>query len=952
MKKVFTLGCGLSLLLAMSGCLNTARTPYNEVGLFSGKTLDEDGNELATPPKDAVSLWPFYLSDGRASYYLWPLIKNSPGCFAFLPFYNYDHGVHDIALLCTLSPKTSEYRLFPFYWQSKDGWMLFPLVYSYGDKQDYVRGLPLILNLYEDRSDWGCFSVPFFAYESDKRDGDYAFWSLPYTSFYEQSERDYKVYVDAAGNEYASQPKDVKTSEETRYRSSQAFYRGSGLFLYGHWRDEKWKGKLTDDPTQCKDYSLYDHRWIFPLWWRGQDESGDAWHHAVPLWWSWYTADEGQQNRLLFPFFFSRTYDDASGAGFFSPLVGWGRNDETAAHWWYALMAGASQRGNRESTAWCLPFYWGTEETEENYHLTSTWTLFGGRTHRMPLPREERNANALRVCESSSWHAGFLLPFLGFGSETPYESKQNILMGLGGNSIKKYSTILSRTGEVERYGLTSSERFGGFGLIYHYDHYESPIRRTKGALPVEFLKMNWGIEKEGNAFTLLAGLYHTSDVTSYNVTDLVRKHDIGIRRTSLNLGWLLWNHSKTTTVGDRLEQPGFVNNITEGFSYRLLSGLWNRSVETQQLRSEVYDPLAPSSSVLSEDTSWCLGWSLLGGGWETRQWQWDEKTKQFDFSTGSRRGFYHLLFRHNYQVDVAGERVPGNYKTGILLDAISVRRWTSEDKLKTDFNVELLWEWLADYDSSTTEGGDTYCSFDLLLGIPYEASYRKYTTHCKDPTTGEAPLGSTRTYDSSDSCWGLLFDFESSSFVDHGYHHNCYCEWTPEMPICHPEAEEGESQSCMSLLRRDENYSANDDILLGILYHRVFDDSRVWSRASITATDEALVKDVYSDDRYTFFGIPYQWHGARDGSYKHNSLWGLLFDQTVNVTNATETFGILGFLYRYNQYKDGSETRFIFPFITTASNEKEETWSFGFVHKLFRIEKKADGTYDWWLFWL
>jgi hypothetical protein len=70
------------------------------------------------------------------------------------------------------------------------------------------------------------------------------------------------------------------------------------------------------------------------------------------------------------------------------------------------------------------------------------------------------------------------------------------------------------------------------------------------------------------------------------------------------------------------------------------------------------------------------------------------------------------------------------------------------------------------------------------------------------------------------------------------------------------------------------------------------------------------------------------------------------------VTDETESFGLLGFLYRYNKYKDGTTTRFIFPFITTRANEAKGTWSISFLHKLFRREKREDGSTKTWLFWL
>lgn len=66
-----------------------------------------------------------------------------------------------------------------------------------------------------------------------------------------------------------------------------------------------------------------------------------------------------------------------------------------------------------------------------------------------------------------------------------------------------------------------------------------------------------------------------------------------------------------------------------------------------------------------------------------------------------------------------------------------------------------------------------------------------------------------------------------------------------------------------------------------------------------------------------------------------------------------EDFRVLhGFLYRSQRTKEGERFRFIFPCFTQRSNEKDATWSFGVLYKLFRIEKQLDGTYQWWIFWL
>ena len=105
--KTIWLGVALVAIFSLCGCLDKHRTPYNEVSLFAGDEQEEG--------RKTLNLWPLYLSDGQARYVAWPLIKSSPGCFAFLPFYNYDHGIHDVCLLATAVPEEGVYRFLPLF---------------------------------------------------------------------------------------------------------------------------------------------------------------------------------------------------------------------------------------------------------------------------------------------------------------------------------------------------------------------------------------------------------------------------------------------------------------------------------------------------------------------------------------------------------------------------------------------------------------------------------------------------------------------------------------------------------------------------------------------------------------------------------------------------------------------------------------------------------------------
>ena len=117
--------CLTAAMVALCGCLQKARTPFNEVSIFG----DDSANELEKAPT-VENYWPLYLSDGRASYWMWPIIKSSPGCFAVQPAYNYDHGIHDILWFITLSPRSGEYRVWPLFYRCPTWWMFAPFAYA------------------------------------------------------------------------------------------------------------------------------------------------------------------------------------------------------------------------------------------------------------------------------------------------------------------------------------------------------------------------------------------------------------------------------------------------------------------------------------------------------------------------------------------------------------------------------------------------------------------------------------------------------------------------------------------------------------------------------------------------------------------------------------------------------------------------------------------------------
>jgi hypothetical protein len=125
-------------------------------------------------------------------------------------------------------------------------------------------------------------------------------------------------------------------------------------------------------------------------------------------------------------------------------------------------------------------------------------------------------------------------------------------------------------------------------------------------------------------------------------------------------------------------------------------------------------------------------------------------------------------------------------------------------------------------------------------------------------------------------------------------------------------------------------------------------DKRVYERGE----PETCKVDIYEDKFSVLLGIPYLSERERNGSVKRLSLFGILFDQRIAPSENTSTFGILGYLYRWNRHADGTREQLIFPFIRTATNATTDTWCFSFCGRLFKVERLPDGKTEWALFWL
>ncbi len=828
-------------LLFFAGCLTKSRTPYNEVSLFSEEptseaTTDAKSQELATMQGKTINLWPFYIGNGRAHYVLWPFIKKSPGCFAILPVYNYDHGIHDIALICTLSPESGEYRLWPLFYRSPKWWMFLPFAYAY----DEGFGCPLLFNINEDfnsilnffwgKNNWSLF--PFAFYNTYKND-NYSFRSLLYCQ---------------------------------------------GRHTYGDWTTRNYSALLslflTKIETNAKTNARNVHQWLIPFWFRGYDapdgEDKQRWHHNVfPLYWSWgrETGYTPYSNTLFIPLFFKSTFGE-KGSRLCTPLVGYGKDAERRAAWWYFLNVGAAESDiehqrymgevyddkgehtrtlytpyrRHESAAWALPF-WFHSETEGI--SASTWT---------PL------SYACTTTDNSTLKVGPLGLGFPFSAKRSVDDEETFFFPV--TRRQRWYTTSALTGEKERYAPCGTEWKLLNGLLYEY---KTSQRLPLGPLPPDIAKHLY--TREGRTWHLPLLRLGAKDWTDWR--DNLYPEDTSTWR----------GYGLLTTYEKKRYRPPVCKDFRrchDKYSYGpydATTHTWGYSALLTSCDKTVYTDYAePEDSYESTDR-------------------------------------------------------------GLLLNAI---HWGSNTLGARNFS--LGWSLIADYEKDVWDSKtSSNTSFTLLpLGLLWETDNYKTTTSSSEE---------------HDLLWSLLYCYDRCQYKERKSEkcwkasHARDCTKTSCSTDHHAE-------QCRITTRSD---TLDHRILLGILWLHEIADRQEWHADQALACDDVMKtkpsEDSYVNQIYTLLGLAYYRNTQRDGSYASRSLLGLLYDHTENVSDNTETLGILGYLYRYNRYADGSKSHTIFPFITYEEDAPAETTSVSFLYKLFRHEKTPEGR-NIWLLWI
>lgn len=874
MRTLLLLGLGLSLL---GGCISQKRTPYHEISLTDKKLTDLD------------FYWPFYMGDGRSHYALWPLIKKSPGCFAVLPFYNYDHGIHDFALLATHSSKDKQTRVFPFWWSDQYGWLLFPAAYYLSDDGGIAAGSPFLFNYFKEKQSTYIQSLLYYSKRTPKESQTVLAPFISYTTAHDKE--DYSIWTPIwrRGVETTRLTiADNKLLSRREYWNVNPFF---SLSSFKHFQE--WIG------TEEKPYETATI-----------DQSRSC---TFPFYWSWDDHLTGESGDLLIPFFYRAIANRDAPGTWATPLAGWGADKS----WWYALNC-----GRYKTMRWCLPLaFWNIEPQSDGSTARQVWT---------PLAYLDTTHSPEGETKVKRWGVGPLLPLVANGTETTFEVGLGLLLHHRHDPIDspwwKYTPCdicAPRDTRSLRESIYSNLLLG---LLY--DHaikrkYEAASLAENRPIYVETQEDKYGLLLWQHDRSTLHGAEHLPEGAIYPA-------ETGYRYSLLGGLWAREKYTEKT-----VKDYAYGEGCEKGRHYSS-ADYTQLDSETESLENTYGWVLWKDSSVILRDAEqnqkiYSAFFTPLFGASSSLYRTADGKT----YDGGSDLSLllsipYHreTVVRYDTLAVAQAKTKTVTRRQGILGDFL----WKSEVDTYISLNPP---ENAIDLIPETPEVEEDIYSRSNILS--YWLYYHRTSEHSNYAHEISHQL-------SKDSAWflSLLYRDSFDSNKELTYCTACQNDES-KCSTC------DDTHKCSNSMRREETVTHTNTWLMGLLSYHDFEDTRIYEAHGDAETCKV---DIYKDDYRLLLGIPYKSSRSRDGAIKRRGFFGLLFDQDTSPAEKTSTFGVLGYLYRNNLHADGTREHLVFPFVRKSSNDTTDTWSFSFLGRFFKVERLPDGEMDWSLFWL
>ncbi len=894
------------------GCLKRERSPYTPMGYL------ED-----SPREETVNLWPLY--NGNRSFHAiaWPLAMWAPERLMVFPFYNYDKGIHDVALLATVVPRDKTYRVFPFYYQDHSTFFLGPY--------------------YRDKSFWALF--PFF-YQEPYKDGNEAYM-VP--GIFGK-----RIHT----REYEDEKKKTFSAHRTTKRWALLKAMGQEDYESRTVKEAPWEWDSTT-------------RWCFPLIHRKTTPNvSETW---------------------LFPVgYFSSTKDEPC-KELLTPLFGWG--EDPFRRFWYLLVAGGRYDPNdtQYASRWVAPFYWHkhTPTLQRTFippfyyyrEDTDTKTM----TLRSPLlyaykDGEQQTHGKFFLMGLTGYHSdpsklkSWLFPFYWHTATETYTS--DLLLPFYYH--RRYAQAEGSTALTPLFGWgTSADATERYWYALNCGGTQAPDGQRRWCLPLWYR-----VDKENTCsqWILFTHYYRTADRWGFSIPYVLgwggdTQHD--------QFAWNALLYSQTTSsartqfkffpvwswqrTGDRTRAWSLLSSYNRhspiSFDLKIGPFGWGWFAVAEHSPSYERHDLFPYSS---------------RARWQTTVND-DGQASRYAESYYHNCGLWGLLYNYEHAFALPPGAHPHTIVKGARKGNRSERTfsllgralyWKTTDALQHHTFYNTVGYFLWDYETSQSIRENSVEWFTPLM------SYSKHTGSKTSGSLGFLLNALHWRWEPTSSEFKLLDGalWERKEDTRDGSERNLllgslyHSETTPSRS--RTETFEGEEtiiepqmtpHGMRDIPTRIKVQKRSDDeideevereVLWGILYAHTRSGHRNWTYRDGQPRPEKPSWQTFDHQTSILTPVIYSYKGTdRQGSYTRRILFGLLHDAQKNAKAKTESFGILGFLYRYQQFSDGTEERTAFPFLSHEQNDAKGTWRFSFLHKLFRIEHSPEGK-KVWLFWL
>lgn len=308
---------------------------------------------------DRVNLWPVFYHDGPATSFLWPVGEHiTDKRFLISPFYSQEelgegkrrYGA--LGPLVAFNQKTGENRIFPVFWKAGGYFVLFPLIWLYGQDglgSECSAVFPLWMQFREKEGISTHLFWPFVHWRTPPKGGrpdpeeEYGWRLWPAYGHYSQGKRNTHYWLWPFG----------------RYQRHGDDRLGYFLPFYFGWEDAEGRLDIVPPVYMRQRTGDVNRLAVLPLFFsQWAAEASKLW--VFPTYWR--SVGKAARTDALFPFFYLFRDEDSHRLGIF-PFVYRGREGDELYQWVFPTYF--SKTGPDSTTRMFLPFYYGHKSPQK-----------------------------------------------------------------------------------------------------------------------------------------------------------------------------------------------------------------------------------------------------------------------------------------------------------------------------------------------------------------------------------------------------------------------------------------------------------------------------------------------------------------------------------------------------------------------------------------------------------